>query len=99
MVWVETDGSCDENDKFFPVLVRHFYKDGLITTSLLDIPDIGKGSDAKTMLDVCSLSLKKANLSWELCCKYSSDNTRSMVRKNRSFVVFYQKCTTNTKSL
>ena len=56
---IATDGSCEENDKFLPVLIRHFSKDGLITTSLLDMPDIDKGSDAKTMFDVCSLSLKK----------------------------------------
>ena len=72
---IATDGSSDENDKFLPVLIRHFSKDGLITTSLLDMPDIDKGSDAKTMFAVCSLSLKKANLSWELCCTYSCDNT------------------------
>ena len=72
---IATDGSSDENDKFLPVLIRHFSKDGLITTSLLDMPDIDKGSDAKTMFDVCSLSCLKANLSWELCCTYSSDNT------------------------
>ena len=88
MVSIATDGSSDENDKFLPVLIRHFSKDGLITTSLLDMPDIDKGSDAKTRFDVCSLSLKKANLSLELCCTYSSDNTSSMVGKNRSLLPF-----------
>ena len=85
---IATDGSCDENDKFLPVLIRHFSKDGLITTSLLDMSDIDKGSDAKTMFNVCSLSLKKTNLSWELCCTYSSDNTSFMVGKNRSLLSF-----------
>ena len=36
-----TDGSSDEDDKFLPVLVRHIDKDsGLISTSLLDTPNI-----------------------------------------------------------
>ena len=52
------------------------------------MPDIDKGSDAKTMFDVCSLTLKKANLSWELRCTYSSDNTSSIVGKNRSLLSF-----------
>ena len=31
---IATDGSSDENDKFLPVFIRHFSKDGLISTSL-----------------------------------------------------------------
>ena len=40
-----TDGSSDDNDKFLPILVRHFATNGLVTTSLIDMPDIDKGSD------------------------------------------------------
>ena len=56
---IATDGSSDENGKFLPILIRHFAEDGFVTTSLLDIPDIDKGSDAKTMFETCTSSLKK----------------------------------------
>ena len=42
-----TDGSNDEDDKLLPVSVRHADKySGVITTSLLDIPNINSGSTA-----------------------------------------------------
>ena len=47
---IATDGSIDETDKYFPVLVRYEGPDGLIHTSLLDMLDINVGSDAQTML-------------------------------------------------
>ena len=49
------DGSSDEDDKHLPVLVRHVDKDsGLIVTSLLDMPNINRGSAAHQMYDVCN---------------------------------------------
>ena len=50
------------------------------------MPDIDKGSDAQTMFETCKRSLNKASLSWENCCQYSSDNTSSMVGKNKSLL-------------
>ena len=64
---IATDGSSDENDKFLPILIRHFAEDGFVTTSLLDMPDIDKGSDAKAMFETCTSSLKKASLTWDSC--------------------------------
>ena len=58
-----TDGSSDENDKFLPMLIRHFASNGLVTTSLLDMPDINKGSDSQVMFQTCNSSLMRASLS------------------------------------
>ena len=45
MVCLATDGSSDENGKFLPILIRYFATNGLVTTPLIDMPDIDKGSD------------------------------------------------------
>ena len=80
-----TNGSSDENDKFLPILIRYFATNGLVTTPLIDMPDIGKGSDWDTMFETYTSSLRKASLSWEICWTYSSDNTSPMVDKNKIF--------------
>ena len=50
-----TYGTSNEHDKFLPVLSRYADKDlGLITTSLLDVPNINSGSTARQMYDVCN---------------------------------------------
>ena len=81
-----TNGDSDENDKFLPMLIRHFASNGLVTTSLLDMPDINKGSDSQVMFQTCNSSLMRASLSWETCCTYSSDNTSSVIGKNKSLL-------------
>ena len=58
--------------------------DGLITTSLLDMPDMDKGSSAQTIFDTGSSSLNKASLTWDSCCTFLSDNTSAMVEKYKS---------------
>ena len=52
-----TDGSSVENEEFIPTLIRHFALDGLITASLLDMPDIDKGSSAQIVFDTCTVAL------------------------------------------
>ena len=79
-------GSSDENDRFLSILIRHFGSDGLVHTSLLDMPDIDKGSDAQTMFETCKGLLNKPSLLWENCCIHSSDSTSSMVGKNKSLL-------------
>ena len=81
-----TDGSSDENDKFLPMLIRHFASNGLVTTSLLDMADINKRSDSQVMFQTCHSSLMRASLSLETCCTYSSDNTSSMIGNNKSLL-------------
>ena len=51
-----TDG---DSDRFLSVLIRRFATNGLVTTSLIDMSDIDKGSDPKTMFETCTSSLKK----------------------------------------
>ena len=43
-------------------------------------------SQTKTVFETYTSSLRKASLSWEICCTYSSDNTSSMVGKNKSLL-------------
>ena len=54
--------------------------DGVIT-SLLDMPDMDKGSSVQIIFDNCSPYLDKASLNWDSCCTFSSDNTSPMVGK------------------
>ena len=56
-----TDGSSDENDKFLHILIRHFATNGLVTTSLIDISDIDKGSDSNKMFETSTSLLRKAS--------------------------------------
>ena len=81
-----TDGKSYENDTFLGILIGHFAANGLVTTSLIDMPDIDKGSDSDTKFETCTSSLRKESLFWETCCTYSSDNTSSMVSKNKSLL-------------
>ena len=68
------DGIIDEDDKFLRVLVRHVDKDsGLIVTSLLDMPNINRGSTAHQMYDVCN-EVREA-----LFITYSPDNANPMI--------------------
>ena len=49
--------------------------DGLIQTSLLDMPDINVGSDAQIMFNTIDIAIKSAKLSWDYCMTYCSDMT------------------------
>ena len=69
-----------------PVLVRHEVPDGLIQTSLLDLPDINVGSDAQTMFITINNAIKSTKLSWDYCMTYSSDNITSLVEKSNSLL-------------
>ena len=61
-----TDGSCDEDDKLLPVLVRHVGKvSRLIETSLPDMPNINSGSTAQQMFDICSEVIESFSLDRE----------------------------------
>ena len=61
-----TNGSSDEDDKLFPVSVRHADKDsGLIAISLLDIPNINSDSKVQQMCDVCNEVKEAFSLDWD----------------------------------
>ena len=83
---IATDESSDETDEYLPVIVRHEGPEGLIQTSLLNIPDKIVGSDAQTMFNTIDNSIKSAKLSWDYCITYCSDNTSSMVGKKNSLL-------------
>ena len=49
------------------------------------MPDIDEGSDSNTIFETCTSLLRKT-LSCETCYTYSSDNTSSMVGKNKTIL-------------
>ena len=69
-----------------PVLVRYEGPDGLIQTSLLDMPDINVGPDAQTLFNTIYYVIKGAKLSLDYCMAYSSGNTNLMVGKKNSLL-------------
>ena len=68
------------------MLVRHFTSNGHFTTCLLEMPNINMGSDSQVMFQTCNSSLMRVSLSWKTCCTYSSDNTSSVIGKNKSLL-------------
>ena len=73
-----TDGSSDEEDKYFPILLRHWDGDrGVITTSFVDMPAINIASGAQ-IYDSITQSLASRGISWKNCAAYSSDNASVM---------------------
>ena len=81
---IATDKSRDETEKCLAVLDRYEGLDGLIQTSLLDIPGINVGSDAQPMFNTIDNAIRSAKLSWDYCMTYSSINTNSMFGKKNS---------------
>ena len=75
-----TGGTSDENDKFLPMLIRHFASNGLYWTCLILTRSLNCRSCFKHS------SLMRASLSWETCCTYTSNNTSSMTGKNKSLL-------------
>ena len=85
-----TDGSSDEDYEFFPVLVRHVYKDSeLIITSFLDMPIINSGATAHQIY-VCNEVRKAFLLDWDNSMTYSSDNANSMTGQLTAYLRKYE---------
>ena len=79
-----TGGTSDENDKFLPMLIRHFARhfasNGLYWTCLILTRSLNCRSCFKHS------SLMRESLSWETCCTYTLNNTSSMIGKNKSLL-------------
>ena len=75
-----TGGTSDENDKFLPMLIRHFARhfasNGLYWTCLILARSLNCRSCFKHS------SLMRESLSWETCCTYTLNNTSSMIGKS-----------------
>jgi hypothetical protein len=86
-----TDGSSDEEDKFFPILITHEdIATGLIKTSFLDMPVVNSatGENIATAIKDC---LGQHNLSLEQCVSLSSDNASVMTGKQRGVLGYLKK--------
>ena len=82
-----TDGSNDQSDKFYPVIIRYLNKDGIITSSLLQVPTVDdpkcSGENIFKLLDE-QLSLH--SLSWDNCLALGADNANVMSGKNKGVI-------------
>ena len=75
-----TDGSSDEGDNL-PVLVRHVDRDqGLIATSLIEMPNINSNTTAQQSYDVCIEVREAFSLDCDNFVTYFPDKTNSMIR-------------------
>ncbi|XP_014672569.1 PREDICTED: uncharacterized protein LOC106813037 [Priapulus caudatus] len=78
-----TDGSSDEEDKFFPVLITHEDQTtGLITTSFLDMPVVNSAT-GENIAEALRDSLSQCDLSLQQCLSFSSDNASVMTGRHK----------------
>ena len=72
-----TDGSSDVDDKYFPVLLTHWYTSGVVVTSFLDMPIVNQ-ADAENITNACLKSLDKFNLDISRRVAFKSSNNASV---------------------
>uniref|UniRef100_H3BC19 HAT C-terminal dimerisation domain-containing protein n=1 Tax=Latimeria chalumnae TaxID=7897 RepID=H3BC19_LATCH len=83
MFSLATDGSNDEEDKFFPVLISHEdKKTGLVTTSFLDMPLVNLAG-GKNIADALKQSLRDVGLDLQQCLSFSSYNVSVMTGRHK----------------
>jgi len=93
MFTLATDGSSDDEDKFFPVLITHEDQiTGLITTSFLDMPVVNSAT-GENIATALKDSLRKCDLSLKQCIAFSSDNASVMTGRHRGVMGYLQKDT------
>ncbi|KAL3058066.1 hypothetical protein OYC64_010282 [Pagothenia borchgrevinki] len=86
-----TDGSSDEEDKFFPVLITHVDEEtSLITTSFLDMPVVNEAT-GENIASALKASLKQGGLDVEQCVAFSSDNVSVMTGQHRGVMSYLRK--------
>jgi len=83
MFSLATDGSSDEEDKFFPILITHEDQTtGLITTSFLDMPGVNSAT-GENIAEALRDSLSQCDLSLQQCLSFSSDNASVMTGRHK----------------
>ena len=93
MFTLATDGSSDDEDKFFPFLITHEDQiTGLITTSFLDMPVVNSAT-GENIATALKDSLRKCDLSLKQCIAFSSDNASVMTGRHRGVMGYLQKDT------
>ncbi|KAJ8028967.1 hypothetical protein HOLleu_28235 [Holothuria leucospilota] len=84
-----TDGSSDEEDKFFPVLLTH-WNQGEVVTSFLDMP-VANNADARNIFQAVSDSLSAKNIGFDSCVAFASDNASVMIAKDKGVLTLLKK--------
>uniref|UniRef100_H3A0E1 DUF4371 domain-containing protein n=1 Tax=Latimeria chalumnae TaxID=7897 RepID=H3A0E1_LATCH len=79
---LSTDGSSDNDDKYFPILVTCEDSEGLIETQFLDMPTVNY-ADAKNIAETVEKCLSTSGLSLSNCVAFGSDNASVMIDKHR----------------
>jgi hypothetical protein len=80
---LSTDGSNDNKDKFYPVVLTHV-EEGKIKQSLLSIPTVNEiSSTGENIFKTLDSEIKKHNLKWENCLAFGSDNAPVMSGTNK----------------
>ena len=76
---LSTDGSNDNNDKFYPLVISYI-DEGKHCVSLLSVPTVTEAScTGENIFQVLDTELAKFDLSWENCIAFGSDNAPVMV--------------------
>ena len=90
MFSLATDGSSDEEDNFFPILITHQDdQTGLITTSFVDMPVVNSTTGA-SIADAIKSSLKSVDLDLEQVLTFSSDNASVMNGRHKGVLGLIQ---------
>ena len=82
-----TDGSNDQSDKFYPIILRYVDHSGSVTSSLLQVPSVEdpkcSGENIFKLLDE---QLTAHSLSWDNCLALGADNANVMSGKNNGVI-------------
>uniref|UniRef100_H2ZYM9 DUF4371 domain-containing protein n=1 Tax=Latimeria chalumnae TaxID=7897 RepID=H2ZYM9_LATCH len=86
---LSTDGSSDNDDKYFPILITCEDSEGLIGTQFLDMPTVNY-ADAKNIAETVEKCLSTLGLSLSNCAAFVSDNASVMIGKHRGVLKLLQ---------
>ena len=75
---LSTDGSNDNSDKFYPIVLRHLSDTG-VKVSLLSVPTVTESSaTGENIFNTINSELHKHDLRWENCLALGGDNAPVM---------------------
>ncbi len=82
-----TDGSNDQSDKFYPVIVRYVDPQGSVKSGLLHVPTVDEPScTGENIFNTVTEKLREHGLSWENCLALGADNANVMSGKKNGVI-------------
>ena len=80
---LSTDGSNDNADKFYPVILQYLNSSGMPQTSLLSVPTVKEVSaTGRNIYNTLNSELEKHGLAWRNCLALGADNAPVMSGNN-----------------